>query len=46
MSKDNRDSDNDRLANEIVDTGIWHICPKCVSKEVWEISFVSIHDIA
>ena len=38
VSKDSRDSDNDRLANEMGDIGIWYICPECMSKEVWEIS--------
>jgi hypothetical protein len=39
VSKENRNADNnDRLANEIGNIGIWHICPECMSKEVWEIS--------
>ena len=39
MSEENRTADNnDRLTNEIEEIGIWYICPKCTSKEVWEIS--------
>jgi hypothetical protein len=38
MSKDNSNIDNDRLANEMGDIGIWYICPECMSNEVWEIS--------
>ena len=39
MSKEkNRNGDNDRLASEVNDIGIWFICPQCMSKEAWEIS--------
>jgi len=39
MSKENGNANNDRLASEMGDIGIWYICPECMSKEeVWEIS--------
>jgi hypothetical protein len=38
MSKENKNGDNDRLATEVGDIGIWFICPECMSKEAWEIS--------
>jgi hypothetical protein len=40
VSKINRNADNNYyLTNETSDIGIWYICPECMSKEIWEISF-------